>query len=324
MVNYEERIAGLIAAGRLTPEQGAAMATSVQSMPLTTAPAVKKLPLTQIAIVLGVGLLCVLLFSGSGTPAPEVIQNVDTILNQPNEVGAMSQQATKLTSVLIIGLPLILSLLGFVYLYNSLVTKEEEVMGAWAQVETTYQRRADLIPGLIKTVDTFMEQEVKVMATVAENRPDNLDDVKAAVEDLEAAQEAAKAKAGPANLDDEQYLQQVSATQKALGSNINRLMGLVENYPQLRSADNFLALQDQLEGTENRINVSRMVFNDAVRDYNSAIRRMPGSLVAGFGDFKRKAYYESSEGADQAVKVDFGKDAAQDVPKDAAKDDTDE
>jgi LemA protein len=90
-----------------------------------------------------------------------------------------------------------------------------------------------------------------------------------------------------------------------VGDGIGRLFGVAENYPNLRSADNFLALQSQMEGTENRINVARMVFNDAVGDYNAAIRKMPGSLIAGMGDFKRKAYFKSDEGADKAIGVNF-------------------
>src|SRR5690606_4397590 len=93
--------------------------------------------------------------------------------------------------------------------------------------------------------------------------------------------------------------------QQALKANVTSLFGLAENYPQLRSADNFLTLQDQFEGTENRINIARMAFNEAVRDYNSATRKMPGSLAASVGGFKRKAYFEADDGNEKAVKPAF-------------------
>lgn len=198
-------------------------------------------------------------------------------------------------------------LLWFMYLYNDLVSDEENVMGAWAQVESNYQRRADLIPNLVSTVKAFAEQERQIMTQVAENRPDNLQDILNAAKDLEAAKETAatadKEVAGKPL--DETSMQKLAVAQKTVGDNITRLFGLAENYPNLRSSDNFLALQDQIEGTENRINVARMVFNDAVRDFNASMRKMPTSLVAGAGNFQRKAYFEADKASEAAVKVDF-------------------
>jgi len=207
-------------------------------------------------------------------------------------------------SLFIILLPIILSGIGFVWLYNDLVKKEEDVLASWSQVESNYQRRADLIPNLVSTVKTFMEHESTLLNEVTAGRATDLSDVTG---DLAEAQEKAAALTADSkdNLDNEKYMQDLAFAQKTVGQNVSRLFGIAENYPQLRSADNFLALQDQLEGTENRINVARMMFNDSVRDFNSAIRKMPGALVASMGHFKRKAYFDADEGADKSVGVDF-------------------
>jgi LemA protein len=176
-------------------------------------------------------------------------------------------------------------------------------------VESNYQRRVDLIPNLVKTVKTYMEHESKVMGDVTEARTGQKSsgDLAAALAAVEAAHEKADglAKGAADKLGDDAYMRDLAIAQKSVGDGIGRLFGVAENYPNLRSADNFLALQSQMEGTENRINVARMVFNDAVGDYNAAIRKMPGSLIAGMGDFKRKAYFKSDEGADKAIGVNF-------------------
>ena len=220
---------------------------------------------------------------------PEVIQNVSQALNQVGEVGLMDKSITTGMSILVILLPIVLSVLGFVYLYNDLVEKEEEVFTSWSQVESNYQRRADLVPNLVESVKTYVAHEEKILLSIAESR-------QAAMGAMEGMS---------SKLEDSAALAEFSQAQSALHGDIVKLFGLAEDYPDLRSADNFLALQDQLEGAENRINISRMAFNEGVKDYNSAIRKMPGSVIAGMGKFKRKAYFEAKSGTEEAVQLGF-------------------
>ena len=235
----------------------------------------------------------IMMFYGGGdqssSAVPETIQNVSQALNQVGEVGLMDKSITTGMSLLVILLPLVLSVLGCVYLYNDLVEKEEDVFTSWSQVESNYQRRADLVPNLVETVKTYVEHEEKILLSIAQSRQAAL-----------SAMDGVSSK-----LDDTVALAEFSQAQDALQGDIVKLFGLAEDYPDLRSADNFLALQDQLEGAENRINISRMAFNDSVKDYNSAIRKMPGSIVANMGKFKRKAYFEAKTGTEDAVKLGF-------------------
>jgi len=172
--------------------------------------------------------------------------------------------------------------------YNSLVTLDEGVRTSWGQVETQYQRRADLIPNLVSTVKGFAAQEKEVLTGVTEAR--------ARVGQLTVT---------PEILENPQAFQRFQAAQDGLSSALSRLLAVVENYPQLKSNENFLALQDQLEGTENRISVARQRFNTAVQGYNTTIRRFPASIVAGMTGFEQKQYFQAAEGADVAPQVEF-------------------
>lgn len=305
-MSFENRINRMETAGSITSAQAEEMRASIQAMgKVLVEPQKRKLPLGMIAGVGCVVLVTILLIAGGGSTEPEVIQNVSEIINEVGKVGTMSKGMTTSMSLFVILLPIILSGIGFVWLYNDLINKEEEVLASWSQVESNYQRRADLVPNLVNTVKTFMEHEKGVLTEVTEER--SAPKLAQVIEELSEAQK----KAGELSvdsqkkLDDESYMDALAVAQRSVGDQVTRLFGLVENYPQLRSADNFLALQDQLEGTENRVNVSRMAFNDSVRDYNSAIRKLPGTLIAGMGDFQRKAYFEADEAAGKAVKVDF-------------------
>lgn len=167
----------------------------------------------------------------------------------------------------------------FFSIYNKTVTLDENVDAAWAQVETVLQRRYDLIPNLVNTVKGFAEQEREVLTEVTRLRS----------QWGEAQGTAEKAQAA-------------SRLEGALG----RLMVIVERYPELKSNQNFLALQDELAGTENRVAVERRRYNEAVRAYNTYIRRTPANLVAAIAGFEKKdAYFEADEGAEQAPEVDF-------------------
>lgn len=171
--------------------------------------------------------------------------------------------------------------------YNSLVSEEEAIEAQWAQVENVYQRRADLIPNLVNTVKAYADFEQKTLTDV-----------------IEARSKATSVNIDPQNLD-QQSLQKFDQAQGQLNSALSRLMVVVERYPELKANQNFLDLQAQLEGTENRIAVERRKFNEVVRSYNTSIRRFPMNLIAGLYGFDRKAYFEATEGAEKPPKVEF-------------------
>ena len=172
--------------------------------------------------------------------------------------------------------------------YNRLVKLDEGVAGAWSQVESQYQRRADLVPNLVETVKGFAKQEKDVLTAVTEAR--------AKVSQITVTKEV---------LEDPAAFKKFQDAQDQFSSAISRLLAVSENYPVLKSNENFLALQTQLEGTENRIAVERQRFNQVVQGYNTEIRVFPSSLIAGFTGFKQKAYFEAKEGADVAPQVKF-------------------
>ncbi|MFC1607577.1 LemA family protein [Candidatus Latescibacterota bacterium] len=162
--------------------------------------------------------------------------------------------------------------------YNSMVTMDEEVNGAWAQLENVLQRRFDLIPNLVETVKGYASHESDVLTRVTE----------------------ARAKVGGAGTPGARM-----AAEGELSSALSRLMVVVENYPNLKANQNFLALQTQLEGTENRISVERGRYITAVKGYNMIIRRFPTNMLAGMFNFQVKESFEAAEGAQTAPKVQF-------------------
>ena len=171
---------------------------------------------------------------------------------------------------------------------NRLVTSEQGVNGAWAQVQAVYQRRADLIPNLVETVKGFAAQERTVLEEVTRARAS-----------------ASQMTLSPEMLNDPAAVRKFQEAQSQLGGALSRLLVTVERYPDLKSNQNFLALQSQLEGTENRITVERRRFNETVQTYNTQLRIFPGSLVAAFRGFKEKAYFEAAPGSEAAPKVKF-------------------
>lgn len=182
------------------------------------------------------------------------------------------------------------AVLGVVWVYrtyNRFVRMDEEVKNAWAQVETQYQRRSDLIPNLVNTVKGYASHERETLESVVEARA-------AATSITLSADELT-----PERL--ERFQQAQDAVRSALG----RLIAVAERYPDLKANQNFLELQAQLEGTENRIAVARREFNTEARAYNVAVRRFPANLVAGLFGFDRKAYFEAAAGAEQAPTVQF-------------------
>lgn len=309
-MSYEDRIRRMQESGILTAAQADGMLSSLCNTVVVPEGeekihARKLLPLAGFAGFAIALAVAALIWGGGGGAEQDGIQNVSEILNQPGETGEMNKNLTSIISIFAILMPIVLVVM---WLYNDLVSREEEVMGSWAQVESNYQRRADLIPNLVKTVKTYMDHESQVLSDVTESRAGQKgDDLMAAIAEISAAHEKAEglAKGAADKLGDDAYMNDLALAQKNVGNGIGRLFGVAENYPNLQSADNFLALQSQLEGTENRINIARMVFNESVADYNAAIRKMPGSLLAGMGNFKRKAYFKSDEGADKATGVNF-------------------
>jgi len=172
--------------------------------------------------------------------------------------------------------------------YNSLVAVDEQVAQAWSNVQTQYQRRADLIPNLVETVQGAADFEQETLQAVTEARA-----------------KATSIQISADDLDNPQQLRQYQQAQSALGKSLGRLLAVSENYPQLQATQSFSDLQAQLEGTENRIAVARRDYNDAVRRYNTRVRSFPTVMFAGLMGFDPKTPFEAETGADQAPDVDF-------------------
>lgn len=171
--------------------------------------------------------------------------------------------------------------------YNTMVALDENVKGKWAQVENAYQRRADLIPNLVNTVKGAADFEQETLTQV-----------------IEARAKATSVTVDPENLTPE-ALQQFQQTQDGLSQSLGRLLVSVERYPELKANQNFLELQAQLEGTENRISTERRAFNEATQQYNTAVRKFPNNIMAGIFGFKQKGHFTATEGADTAPEVQF-------------------
>ncbi len=187
----------------------------------------------------------------------------------------------------VLGIILVMSAVGS---YNGLVNRDQAVDAAWAQVENVYQRRADLVPNLVRTVSGAADFEKSTLTAVTEAR--------ASVGQIKLPEGTAPT--------DPAALARFEQAQGQLGSALSRLMVVVERYPELRATQAFRDLQVQLEGTENRIAVERGRYNAIVQDYNSAIRRVPGALYASIFGFDKKAYFSAEAGAEKAPVVDFG------------------
>lgn len=189
---------------------------------------------------------------------------------------------------------LLFYLLGFIVLasqsscgYNEMVAKDENVEAAWANVQNAYQRRADLVPNLVNTVKGAANFEKETLTQV-----------------IEARAKATSVNISPDNLTPEN-IQRFQQAQGELSGALSRLLVSVERYPDLKANQNFLELQAQLEGTENRISVERRKFNETVQDYNSYIRSFPRNFIAGWFDFEKKGYFEADAGAQKAPTVQF-------------------
>lgn len=191
--------------------------------------------------------------------------------------------------IIIIAIVVVIFLIGgwFMGKYNSMVLANETVNEKWAQVENVYQRRADLIPNLVATVKGYAAHEKETLEGVIEAR------AKATSTTIDAGNMDAAA------------MQKFQAAQDGLSSALSRLMVVVEKYPDLKANQNFLELQAQLEGTENRITTERMRFNEAAKEYNLSVKYFPGKMLAGMFGFEERAYFEAQETAKEAPKVEF-------------------
>ncbi len=172
--------------------------------------------------------------------------------------------------------------------HNELVSLDENVNTGWAQVENAYQRRADLIPNLVKTVEGAADFERETLTAV-----------------IEARSRATQVQITPDDLNDPAALARFQQAQDGLSSALSRLLVVIERYPDIKANQNFLQLQDELAGTENRIAVERRRFNEAARGYNTTRRKIPNVYIARLADFGEKAYFEATEGAEEAPQVDF-------------------
>ncbi|MDR1758542.1 MAG: LemA family protein [Bacteroidales bacterium] len=189
-------------------------------------------------------------------------------------------------TLIIVGIIVIL-IVWAVSAYNGLVKKEVSVSDAWANVESVYQRRADLIPNLVKTVQGAADFEKGTLESV-----------------IEARSAATSVQIDAKDLTPEN-MAKFQQAQDNLSGALSRLMVVVERYPELKATENFRDLQAQLEGTENRINVERQKFNQTVKEYNTSVRKFPANLIAGMFSFEQKAFFKAEEGADKAPDVDF-------------------
>ena len=169
--------------------------------------------------------------------------------------------------------------------YNGLVSAEEQVESAWAQVENQYQRRADLVPNLVATVKGYAAHEQETLEGV-----------------IEARAKATQITIDPANATADQ-LAAFQAAQGELSQALGRLLAVAESYPDLKANENFRDLQQQLEGTENRIAVARQLFNDEARNFNTKVRRFPNNIIASMCGFEKKPYFEAEEGAVSSVQA---------------------
>lgn len=190
-------------------------------------------------------------------------------------------------SLIVVGVVVVLLIGGSLTTYNGLVQKDEAVATAWSNVQSQYQRRADLIPNLVNTVKGYAQHESATLEQVV----------------------AARAKATQLTVSADELspekMKQLQAAQGELSQALGRLLMITENYPDLKANENFLDLQAQLEGTENRINESRRIYNESVQTYNVGIRRFPANVVAGMFGFDKRTPFEAEAGAEKAPKVEF-------------------
>lgn len=190
-------------------------------------------------------------------------------------------------TLLVVGVIILIVTVGTLTTYNGLVAKDEAVATSWSNIQSQYQRRADLIPNLVNTVKGYAKHESSTLEGV-----------------VEARAKATQITVDANNITSEK-LKQYQAAQGELTQALGRLLAVTENYPDLKANENFSELQAQLEGTENRINESRQLYNEQVKAYNIKVRRFPSNIVAGLFGFDKKTPFEAEAGAEKAPNVEF-------------------
>jgi len=315
----QARIERMVAAGRLTPEEGERLRTVVeaqnareQTWQVYAASEMRRdrrrfrmlFALLAAFCLLGfvVGWLTFASTAGGdrAAPAPVVAeQAAEPTEGRPIDLSSLDEERrvtmnrTGTLSIVVILLLVVVVLGGgFLLLYNGLVDGRERVNAGWAQVENVYQRRLDLVPVLIDGVKTYMEHERATLAELTEARARAIE-----VGGMLGSQ-------APRTVE---QLKAVEASQGAVESALTRLFAVVENYPDLKASQNFHALQDQLEGTENRIAVERRNYNEYARRYNAGIQKFPGNIVADMIGFESKPYFEAESAALHGLKDPFGR-----------------
>ena len=204
-----------------------------------------------------------------------------------NQATATKSRRGLTTTIIIVAVVLLLVFWG-VGQYNSIVVLDEQVNTSWSQVENQYQRRADLIPNLVETVKGYASHERETLEGVINAR-------------AKASQPIIQSGEGMT----QEQLNQFQQAQGDLTSALNKLMVVVERYPELKADENFRQLQAQLEGTENRITTARMDFNNQAQQYNTKVRRFPTNIFAGIFGFRQRPYFQAEAGAEQAPQVKF-------------------
>lgn len=195
--------------------------------------------------------------------------------------------STKKKTWIIVGVVIAILTIWMISAYNGMVSAEEGVSSAWSQVENVYQRRADLIPNLVNTVKGYAAHETSTFTEI-----------------VNARAKATQITVDPSNLSPEE-IAKFNDAQGELGTALGKLLAITEAYPDLKANQNFLELQAQLEGTENRIATERKKFNEAAQAYNVKIRKFPNSILSSMFGFEKKGYFEAQAGADKAPEVQF-------------------
>ena len=200
-----------------------------------------------------------------------------------NDEGIKEKKVGKSKSKIIVSIIVIGIFIFLAFTYNNIVTKEEQVRATWSQVESNIERKFDLLPNLVKVVKAYAKHEKELFTNITALRSD--------------ANRLLKSSTNSSSIKVAQELQ------RKLNNSVMQLFAVAENYPDLEASQNFLALQSQIEGSENRINITRMIYNEAVGDYNAYIRKIPANIVASFGGFSKKEYFEAQKSA--KVKLDL-------------------
>ncbi|MGH8250931.1 MAG: LemA family protein [Steroidobacteraceae bacterium] len=188
--------------------------------------------------------------------------------------------------------------------YNEIVAMQERATGAWSQVVSNFQRRRDLVPMLVETVSSYLKHEKDRFTAVTGLRRPQAQNLQRLLDDLATAN-APMPKGGAEGGERSASLEQLAAAERRLSDALQGIVAVVEDYPELRSFEHFSMLQSQLEGTENRINVARLRFNEAAEVYNRRIRRIPGNLVAAVSGFELQPYFLADEAIEHASEADF-------------------